>query len=166
MLLYCQIPPISKLDNSLNQLKACEKLSLSTNCIDRLSVPLAGMTSLRILSLGRNAIKKIEKLDDVAETLEELWISYNQITSLDGLSGLTNLSTLYIGNNNIKSWNELDKLKDLENLQDVLLFGNPIYAEKETKEERRVEVLKHLPNLKKIDGEMVKPAEREAAAAA
>ena len=45
------------------------------------------------------------------------------------------------------------------------MFGNPIYAEKETKEERRIEVLKHLPNLKKIDGEMVKPTEREAAQA-
>lgn len=40
------------------------------------------MESLRILSLGRNLIKKIENLDAVADTLEELWISYNQITSL------------------------------------------------------------------------------------
>ena len=83
--MYCQM--ISKLDNSLNTLKNCKKLSLSTNCIDRLNVPLAGMSSLKILSLGRNNIKKIEKLEDVAETLEELWISYNQITTLDGLSG-------------------------------------------------------------------------------
>jgi hypothetical protein len=28
---------------------------------------------------------QIDKLDDVAGTLEELWISYNQIKSLDGL---------------------------------------------------------------------------------
>lgn len=40
------------------------------------------MESLRILSLGRNLIKKIENLDAVADTLEELWISYNQIASL------------------------------------------------------------------------------------
>ena len=53
---------------------------------------------------------QIEKLDDVAETLEELWLSYNQISSLDGLSNLTNLTTLYLSNNNIKMWNELDKL--------------------------------------------------------
>lgn len=42
--------------------------------------------------------------------MEELWISYNQIATLDGLSVCTNLTTLYISNNLIKSWNELDKL--------------------------------------------------------
>ena len=68
------------------------------------------MKKLRILSLGRNQIKKIEKLDDVADTLEELWLSYNMISSLDGVSGLSNLTTLYLSNNLIKSWDELDKL--------------------------------------------------------
>lgn len=107
--LYCQIPPITKLDNSLNTLKNCIQLALSTNSIDRL-IPLSGMKKLRILSLGRNQIKKIEKLDDVSETLEELWLSYNLITSLDGVAGLSNLTTLYLSNNLIKTWDELDKL--------------------------------------------------------
>jgi dynein light chain 1, axonemal len=85
------------------------RLALSTNNIDRIS-SLAGMNKLKILSLGRNLIKKIEKLEDVASSLEELWISYNQISSLDGLQCCTNLTTLYISNNIIKSWSELDKL--------------------------------------------------------
>ncbi len=84
------------------------------------------MKRLRILSIGRNQIKKIEKLDDLAETLEELWLSYNHISSLDGLSNLKNLTTLFMSNNNIKSWAELDKLKNLEKLRDVLFFGNPM----------------------------------------
>lgn len=84
------------------------QLSLSTNQIDRL-IPFGGMKKLRILSLGRNnvqwtsprcvclctgeamhltlpslvlyplQIKKIEKLEDLADTLEELWLSYNQV---------------------------------------------------------------------------------------
>jgi dynein light chain 1 len=57
-----------------------------------------------------NNLNKIEKLEDIAGSLEELWVSYNQINSLDGLSACTNLTTLYISNNLIKSWNELDKL--------------------------------------------------------
>lgn len=56
-------------------------LALSTNNIEKIS-SLSGMESIKILSLGRNLIKKIENLDAVAETLEELWISYNVLTSL------------------------------------------------------------------------------------
>ena len=40
------------------------------------------MENLKILALGRNQIKKIENLDSVAETLEELWISYNVLERL------------------------------------------------------------------------------------
>ena len=50
----------------------------------------------------------------------------------------------------------------LPNLQDVLFVGNPIYDEM-TKDAARIEVLKHLPNVVKIDGDMVKPSERELA---
>jgi len=159
--LYCQTPPIAKLDASLNSCVECERLALSTNCIDRM-IALPGMAKLKILSLGRNNIKKIEHVEGNAATLEELWLSYNQITSLDGVSGCTNLTTLYLSNNNIKNWAELDKLADMPNLRDVLLIGNPIYDEF-TKELARVEVLKHLPNLVKLDGDMVKPSEREMA---
>ena len=104
-----QRPPISKLDNSLNNLKDCEVLSLSTNSIDRM-ISLSGMSSLRILSIGRNNLKKIEKLEDVSGTLEQLWISYNQVATLDGLSSLSNLTTIYCSNNLIKTFGELDKL--------------------------------------------------------
>lgn len=98
----------------------------------------------------------------MAGTLEELWISYNQITSLDGIAQCSNLTTLYISNNGIKAWNELDKLSALANLRDVLFVGNPIYDEF-SKDQCRIEVLKRLPNVAKIDGDMVKPSERELA---
>ena len=155
------MPPITKMDASLGSLVNCERLALSTNSIDRIT-PLTGMGKLKILSLGRNAIKKIEKLEDVAGTLEELWLSYNQISTLDGLGALTNLTVLYISNNVIKHWEEVSKLAALPNLKDVLLVGNPIYEEFD-KDQCRIEVLKRLPDLVKIDGDMVKPAERELA---
>jgi len=154
-------PLITKMDNSLSALKNCEVLSLSTNAIDRIT-GLNGMSKLRILSLGRNNLKKIEKLDDVAETIEQLWISYNEISSLDGLSGCVNLTTLFCSRNSIKSFSELEKIACLTKLKDVLFLGNPMY-ENLTKAEARIEVLKRLPNVTKIDGELVKPDEREAA---
>lgn len=50
----------------------------------------------------------------------------------------------------------------MANLKDVLFVGNPIYAEFPP-EQCRIEVLKRLPELNKIDGDMVKPAERDLA---
>eukprot|EP00976_Prorocentrum_cordatum_P064012 1177313-Prorocentrum_minimum.AAC.5 len=117
------------------------------------------MDHLTILSLGRNLIKKIENLDGVADTLEELWISYNLIDKLTNIEKLTKLRILYISNNKacvicptlstdlivsscpaprlisptrfarlqIASWGEIEKLQALENLEDLLLVGNPIW---------------------------------------
>ena len=81
VLLYGFMPPIAKLDASLSTLKKCKKLSLSTNQIDKIT-SVSGMDSLEIMSIGRNNIKKIEGLDGVADTLKELWISYNSIEKL------------------------------------------------------------------------------------
>jgi hypothetical protein len=39
----------------------------------------------------RNLIKKLAKLEDVAGTLEELWISYNMLKTLDDINVLENL---------------------------------------------------------------------------
>lgn len=63
---------------------ACRHLALSTNNIEKIS-SLSGMDNLRILSLGRNLLKKIENVEVVADTLEELWLSYNQIEKLVSL---------------------------------------------------------------------------------
>ena len=160
--LCCQLPPIAKMDKSLANLKNCEILSLSTNSIDRVT-GLAGMTKLRVLSLGRNNLKKIEKLEDVAGTLQQLWISYNQISSLEGLACLLELSTLYISNNVLKSFSFLFELSPLKKLREVMLIGNPMYDDIVDKAETRILVLKYLPQLTKIDGQIVKPSEVEMA---
>lgn len=54
------------------------------------------MDMLEILSLGRNNIKKIEGLDGVADTLKELWISYNNIEKLAGIEKLKALEVLFL----------------------------------------------------------------------
>jgi dynein light chain 1, axonemal len=66
-----------------SKVNCCRRLSLSTNNIEKIS-SLSGLDNLQVLSLGRNQIKKIENLDSVAETLEELWISYNLLERLVG----------------------------------------------------------------------------------
>lgn len=43
----------------------------------------------------------------VADTLEELWISYNLIEKLKGIQFMKNLRVLYMSNNLVKEWGKL-----------------------------------------------------------
>jgi dynein light chain 1 len=148
-----QWPPIEKMDNTFGTLVACEKLSLSTNMIDKI-YGLSGMKNLRILSLGRNYIKAISGLEAVSDTLEELWVSYNLIEKLKGINVLKKLRVLYMSNNLVKDWVEFNRLQELTTLEDLLFAGNPLV---ESMEENvwRIEASKRLPFLKKLDGETV-----------
>ena len=107
--LICQLPnPIDRLDDSLNQFENITKLSLSTNAIDKM-IALPRLKNLKILSLGRNQIRRFQGLEDIGQTLEELWISYNNIEKLD-LQPCVALHTLLMSNNKIRFWDELAKL--------------------------------------------------------
>ncbi|OXB71003.1 UNVERIFIED_CONTAM: hypothetical protein H355_012614 [Colinus virginianus] len=66
--------------------------------------------NLQVLSLARNQIKRISGLEEVGQTLRELWLSYNQIEKLDGLQPCVKLEVLYMSNNKIKTWEEVEKL--------------------------------------------------------
>ncbi|KAF8566441.1 hypothetical protein P879_09379 [Paragonimus westermani] len=147
--LYAQYPPIEKTDASLSTLSACEKLSLSTNCIEKIS-NLNGLKNLKILSLGRNSIKNLTGLEAVGDTLEQLWISYNLLEKLKGVGVLKKLRVLYMSNNLVKDWNEFQKLSDLQNLEDLLFVGNPL--EENNADNWRDEACRRLPRLKKLDG--------------
>mmetsp|Transcript_47795 Transcript_47795/g.79295 ORF Transcript_47795/g.79295 Transcript_47795/m.79295 type:complete len:200 (+) Transcript_47795:48-647(+) len=164
--IHCQIPSIDKMDSvTLGQLAQCEQLSLSTNQIDKIA-PLPGCKNLKILSLGRNKIKKIEKLDDIADTLEELWVSYNIIEKLSGLENLTKLRVLYMSNNQIKSFDELERIAHISSLKDVLFYGNPIQSSASDEQSYRCEVIRRLPLLTnwKLDGRIVSKEEVNRAA--
>merc|ERR1719197_1705950 len=119
------MPPLAKMDPALKDLAHVEFLSLSTNCIDRIS-NLNGFKNLKILSLGRNNIKNLAGLEQVADTLEQLWISYCAIEKLKGVSVLKKVKTLYMSNNKVKDWKEFDQLKDMSSLEELLFVGNPL----------------------------------------
>lgn len=137
-------------------------LALSTNCIASIQ-NLAGLENLKVLSLGRNQIKKFDNIEAVSSTLEEIWISYNLIESLSGLDKAKGLKKLYMSNNLIAKWSEIEKLQANPELEEVLFVGNPFVDEDNAA--YRIQMIKTLPNLKKIDGLPVDVDEREAAQA-
>ncbi|KAG7465784.1 dynein light chain 1, axonemal [Megalops cyprinoides] len=152
--LYAQIPPIEKMDASLSTLINCERLSLSTNCIEKIA-NLNGLKNLRILSLGRNNIKNLNGLEAVGDTLEELWISYNLIEKLKGIHVMKKLKVLYMSNNLVKEWVEFQKLADLPALVDLVFVGNPLEEKYSAEGNWIEEATKRLPKLKKLDGNPV-----------
>ncbi|KAJ0008530.1 hypothetical protein NQD34_015945 [Periophthalmus magnuspinnatus] len=149
--LYGQVPPIEKMDASLSMLSSCEYLSLSTNCIEKIT-NLNGLKNLKILSLGRNNIKVLSGLEAVGDTLEELWISYNLIEKLKGVHSMKNLKVLYMSNNLVKEWVEFVRLAELPCLVDLVFVGNPLEEKHSSEGNWMEEASKKLPNLKKLDG--------------
>merc|ERR1712061_324004 len=115
---------------------------------------LPALKNIEILSLGRNLIKKIAGLEEIGATLRELWLSYNLISTLDGLQPCVKLRTLFMSNNKIKDWTEMAKLQALPELSQVLFFGNPCY-EGLDKKQGRAKVVEQLPNISSVDGEMI-----------
>lgn len=59
----------------------------------------------------------------MGDTLEELWISYNLIEKLKGVSVLKKIKVLYMSNNLVKEWTEFNKLQDMPNLEDLVFVG-------------------------------------------
>lgn len=157
-------PLITKMDNALSTLKKCKHLRMSSNAISKIE-GLAGCDSLVILSLGRNAIKKIEGLNEVADTLEQLWISYNQIASFAGIEKLVNLQVLYCSNNKIDKWPEVERLQALPKLRELNLVNNPLWQKHDAEGNWRIEVIKRLEKLKSLDGALIEDEEREQAKA-
>ncbi|CAB3255499.1 unnamed protein product [Arctia plantaginis] len=149
--LQFQWPPIEKMDGSLSTLVTCEKLSLSSNMIDKIT-GIAGMKNFKILSLGRNYIKSLAGLDAVADTLEQLWISYNPIDKLKGIGALKKLEVLYMSNNNVKEWAEFNRLQECPALIDLVFIGNPIVEAQPDVETWRTKAATRLQQITKLDG--------------
>ncbi|CAG9110366.1 unnamed protein product [Plutella xylostella] len=148
--LQFQWPPVEKRSRS-STLVACEKLSLSSNMIDKIA-GIAGMKNLKILALGRNNIKSIAGIETVADTLEELWISYNIIDKLKGIGAMKRLRVFYISHNMIKEWAEFNRLQDCPALKDINFTGNPLCEAQADVETWRTLVAARLKQVSKLDG--------------
>jgi dynein light chain 1 len=105
-------------------------------------------------------------LEAVADTLQQLWISYNSIEKLNGIEKMRNLRVLYMANNKVAQWAEFERLKQLPLLEELLFTGNPLERTHAESNDWRIQVIRRLPSLKKLDGKPIDPEEREQAMAA
>ncbi|XP_006562371.1 protein tilB homolog isoform X2 [Apis mellifera] len=115
-----------------------------------------------------SAVKKLNcwgtELTDVSilrkmKNVEVLSLSVNHINTLADFQYCSSLQELFVRNNNIEDLNEVCYLQGLPNLRNLWLGENPC-AEKEG---YRLSVLRALPNLQKLDDEVVSPEEVQTA---
>ncbi|KAH8262832.1 hypothetical protein KR044_000797 [Drosophila immigrans] len=151
--LQFQYPPIEKMDATLSTLVECQKLSLSSNMIEKIS-GISGMKNLRVLSLARNYLKTLNGIESLGEVLEELWVSYNNIEKIKPIESMKALKVLYISQNVIKDWAEFNRMAVPQNLGEITFSGNPLFDNTDPGN-FVAEAMKRLPNLKKLDGEPI-----------
>ena len=59
-------------------------------------------------------------------SLKELHLEENRLRDLSNLHLLPLLERLYLGLNRIQDYNQLEKLKDLQNLTELSIISNPV----------------------------------------
>jgi protein phosphatase 1 regulatory subunit 7 len=114
---------IKKIEN-LN-LPKLEILSIQSNRITKLE-NLSHLVNLEELYISDNGLTCIEGLDSL-KSLKVLDLSNNQIEHIENMQGMVNLEEFWFSNNNLKNWEDLEKLTQLSKLKCLYLEHNPIY---------------------------------------
>ncbi|NXM83061.1 LRC23 protein, partial [Oenanthe oenanthe] len=142
---------------SQDQLFSLQVLELRGNEIE--TTAGLGVSKLKKLYLAKNTISRLEGLEEF-EQLETLHLRDNKLEALDGFSdSMKCLQYLNLRSNEIKSFQEVEKLQVLPVLQTLVLMDNPCAEEPGY----RLEVLSRLLQLQRLDKEPVEEEEREEA---
>ena len=175
----------------LTGLDSLETLSLGRNCLKRLEGLEAVAGTLRQLWVSYNQLDRLvrcyfspvcaagvliwRRAERRERSAQELSTAGEHPTRAPfapriaqaGVEKARGLRVLYASNNRIKDWAEVDRLGALPDLEDLLLLGNPIHQEAVAlaggTQSYRLEVLRRLPRLKKLDGVPVEIEELDAA---
>ncbi|NXU12081.1 LRC23 protein, partial [Pardalotus punctatus] len=143
---------------SHDQLFSLEVLELRGNKLK--TTAGLSLSKLKKLYLAQNTIESLEGLEESGQ-LETLHLRDNKLETLDGFSvSMTCLQYLNLRANGIHSIQEVEKLQVLPMLQALVLMDNPCAEEPSY----RLEVLIRLPQLQRLDKELIEEEEREEAA--
>jgi hypothetical protein len=122
---------ITALDDNLKLVPRLQVLNLSNNHISALSTSLQYLSSLQTLTLSHNTISNtsVFATHDVHMSLQRLTsldLSFNTLTSLEGLQHLHQLRILNIAHNRISSPHGITHLSGLHMLSSLICEGNPL----------------------------------------
>jgi len=157
-----------------------EELWLGKNKIEQIE-GLEKLTSLKRLDVQSNRLTNVENLTGQVDTLEELYLAHNgitdegamretglllsfaklttldlsknRLTSCRPFSHLVKLNELWISTNNISSFEDVQPISVLPELNEIYLEHNPIYHDFEYRKKLKGIV----PSLRQIDANMIEP---------
>lgn len=107
--------------------------------------PFVDLEELHLSDQGLTSLDGIEHL----KKLVIIDAANNEINNLDAVIGLDKLEDLWINDNKIDSWREVDKLSKLPALRTIYMEHNPIY--KKAGDEYRRKMILALPQVTQID---------------
>jgi protein phosphatase 1 regulatory subunit 7 len=155
-----------------------EELWMGKNKIEEMK-GLEKLTKLRRLDLQSNRLTLVENLTSQVETLEEIYLAHNgissegalqptglaqafkvlsvldlsrnQLTSVNGFAHIQTLDELWLSGNKISSFDEIQALSALPSLDTIYLEYNPMQEDPMY----RKKIAEIMPCLKQIDANMI-----------
>ncbi len=162
----------------MSGLENLEELWLGKNKIEHIS-GICKLTKLRKLDLQSNRLTRVENLTGQVDTLEELYLSHNAIdvegascetglalpfaqlstidmtrnrlTDASPFAHLTSLTDLWISGNDIKSFDDIEPLRGLTQLDSLYMEMNPVDKDFEY----RMKLARMIPSLTQIDANKI-----------
>ncbi|XP_014481083.1 PREDICTED: protein tilB [Dinoponera quadriceps] len=142
-------------EHNEGEISTLEEIALHQENIDKIEVIGRHCRDLKILLLQHNLISKIENLN-MLKKLEYLNLAINNIEVIENLEGLESLKKLDLTINFIGNLQSVKKLRCNENLEQLILMGNPCTDY----EYYREYVVATLPQLRELDMKEIERSER------
>ncbi|KAG7201500.1 hypothetical protein KM043_004256 [Ampulex compressa] len=133
-------------EHNEGEISTLEEISLHQENIEKIELIDGSCKNLKILLLQHNLISKIENLGKL-KRLEYLNLAINNIEAIENLEGLESLKKLDLTINFIGDLKGVKKLRCNENLEQLILTGNPCTYY----EGYREYTISTLPQLKELD---------------
>jgi Leucine-rich repeat (LRR) protein len=171
-------------EEELSGLVSLEELWLGKNKIEKIT-GLEKLTKLRRLDLQSNRLEVVENLTSQVETLEEIYLAHNgittegashptglaqafqvlnvvdlgrnRLTSANTFAHILTLDELWLSGNKIATFDDIMELSALTNLDTIYLEYNPLQDNNPLYRKRIHEIM---PCLKQIDANMIAPLPR------
>ncbi|KAJ3184020.1 hypothetical protein HDU85_001871 [Gaertneriomyces sp. JEL0708] len=122
------------------------------------SKSITDLSSIQNLNLWGQNLTDVSALRRV-QNIEVLSLAINSISSLAPFRDLPKLTELYLRRNNVSDFRELNHLRNLSNLRVLWLNENPVAQSPNY----RLEVIRALPQLRKLDDRDITQQERNEA---